>query len=372
LGDICYGCHYVGLFYDESFFDRLGFEILHQIAYEIIAAWEDIRQPGAIHSSDECILANDAFASLFGYSRASDLSGRFMGEFLSPWPGSGVPRLGRKEATGRMRDGKRVEVEIVTLPLDPSEGVFQTLVKDISELKAWEDRMLQAERLTAMGKLAGEIAHEINNPLGGIMLYANLIKEDLPDDSQARKNVEKIVRLASKCRMIAKGLLNFGRSSPKATESVDLNLVIHEMFSLIEDHKIFYKVRCVFRLDQDLSHIMADKGQIEQVVMNLMINAAEAMKGEGEMIVETFNSPPPTRAVILRVKDTGPGIPDEIAQKIFEPFYTTKPPGRGTGLGLSITHGIVQRHGGKINVKPRQNGKGTCFEVCLPLNFGGR
>jgi signal transduction histidine kinase len=245
-------------------------------------------------------------------------------------------------------------------------------VKDISELKAWEVRMLQAERLAAMGKLAGEIAHEINNPLGGIMLYANLLKEDITPGSPEWKNIKKIIRLASKCRMIAKGLLNFGRSSPKTTESVDLNLVIQEMFSLIEDHKIFARVRSRFNLDTNLPHIMGDKGQIEQVVMNLIINAGEAMKGSGELVVETMCEDRPAKSVVLKVKDTGPGISEDVAQKIFEPFFTTKSPGRGTGLGLSITHGIVQRHGGKINVLPRSEGFGTCFEVVLPLNFGGR
>ena len=339
---------------------------------EITAAWEGINQPGVIHSSDTCIKTNDAFAVLFGYPRHENLTGRFMGEFFSPWPGSGIPRLGIREVMGRSRDGKRLDVEIVTLPFDPASGIFQTIVKDISELKEWEVRMLQAERLTAMGKLAGEIAHEINNPLGGIMLYANLLKEDMPAGGQESKNIEKIIRLASKCRMIAKGLLNFGRSSHKTTESVDLNLVIHEMFSLVEDHKIFSRVRSVFNLDANLPHIMVDKGQIEQVVMNLMINAGEAMKGHGELVVETSFNDTPSRTVCLKVKDNGPGIPDDAVQKIFEPFYTTKSPGKGTGLGLSITHGIVQRHGGKINVRSRKVKPGACFEVILPLNFGGR
>lgn len=344
---------------------------LEDIPQEILSAWSEINHPGIIHTSDTCLIANHAFVSLFGYTRASDITGRFIGEFLSPWPGSGPPRMGIKEAMGRIRDGRRTEVELITLPLDPVRGIYQTIVKDISELKAWEHRMLQAERLTAMGKLAGEIAHEINNPLGGILLYANLTKEDLQEESQALKNVEKIARLANKCRIIAKGLLNFGRSSPKTTESVDLNLVINEIFSLVEDHKIFSRIRTRFNLDSNLPHIMGDKGQIEQVVMNLMINAGEAMKGHGELVVETIHEKTPN-SVILKVKDTGPGISDEIIARIFEPFYTTKRPGRGTGLGLSITHGIVQRHGGKINIKQRSKSSGACFEVTLPLYFSGR
>lgn len=332
---------------------------------ELVESWEQIAQPGLIHTAEKCILPNDAFVSLFGYSRTSDIVGRAMGEFFSPWS-AGAPRLGRRNVMGRARNGSGIDVEITCLPFPACDRMlYQTLLRDVTELKSWEDKLLQSERLTAMGKLAGEIAHEINNPLGGILLYANLIREDLSEENEARENLEKIIKLATRCRIIAKGLLNFGRSSSRTYAPVDLNKTIREMFSLMEDHYILRNVRSKIRLAPNLPHFMGDKSQIEQVVLNLVINAGEAMHGEGALLVETRLEESP-RAVRLRVQDSGPGISHDLLPRIFEPFFTTKRPGKGTGLGLSITHGIVQRHGGKIVVHSRP-GHGTTFDVTLPL-----
>ncbi len=332
---------------------------------DLIETWELINQPGALHTEDTCVLPNQAFLNLFGYMRTEEVAGRAMGDFISPWS-AGRARLGMREATGRLKNASSIDIEVTTLPL-LSEGrtLYQSFIRDITELKTWEGKLLQAERLTAMGKLAGEIAHEINNPLGGILLYANLIKEDIPGDSQMASNLEKIIKLATRCRIIAKGLLNFGRSSSKTFVPVDLNQVVQEMFHLVADHKLFRAVQTHIQLAQDLPLLMGDKGQVEQVVLNLIINAVEAMNGSGRLHIRT-RVLTKTNELELIVRDTGPGIPDEVLHKIFEPFFTTKRPGRGTGLGLSITHGIVQRHGGRIGVKGGP-GKGACFEVILPL-----
>ncbi len=339
--------------------------VIFKLPPDLVETWELINQPGALHTENICLLPNQAFLSLFGYIRTDEVEGRPMGDFISPWS-SGRARLGTREATGRLKNASSIDLEVTTLPL-LSEGrtVYQTFIRDVTELKSWEGKLLQAERLTAMGKLAGEIAHEINNPLGGILLYANLIKEDISGDSQAASNLEKIIKLATRCRIIAKGLLNFGRSSSRTFVPVDLNQIVQEMFYLVADHKLFKEVKTHIQLAQDLPLLMGDKGQIEQVVLNLIINAVEAMNGCGSLDIRT-RFLEKTNALELIVRDTGPGIPEEVTHKIFEPFFTTKRPGRGTGLGLSITHGIVQRHGGRIGVKS-VTGKGTCFEVTLPL-----
>ena len=270
---------------------------------------------------------------------------------------------------GRRGNAPNLDIEITCLPLLAGDNIlYQSLIRNVSEIRSWEDKLLQAERLTAMGRLAGEIAHEINNPLGGILLYANLIREELPQENQAYGNVGKIIKLATRCRIIAKGLLNFGKSSSKSYAPVDLNQVIKEMYSLIEGHHVLRNVDTKMRLKKELPHFMGDKGQIEQVVLNLIINAGEAMDGKGNLVVET-DYLEEQRAVCLIVKDTGPGISGENLQRIFEPFFTTKRPGKGTGLGLSITHGIVQRHGGKITVES-EPGKGTCFEVKISVSGG--
>ena len=259
-----------------------------------------------------------------------------------------------------------MELELATMPMMDGDGViYQSILRDVSELKSWEDRLLQAEKLTAMGKLAGEIAHEINNPLGGILLYANLIKDDISRESSIFPNLEKIIKLAIRCRIIAKGLLNFGRSSSRSYSSVDLNQVIREMFSYVEDHRIFKNINVEMDLSPNLPRLMADKGQMEQVALNLIINAGEAMEGKGVLNIKTMTSERP-KGILMIVKDTGHGIPREMMSRIFEPFFTSKKPGKGTGLGLSITHGIVQRHGGKIDVRSSSE-KGATFEVFLPL-----
>ncbi len=337
---------------------------------EIIDAIARIHQPALVHSAEKSLFVNAAFVELLGYSRPEQIEGRFMGEFIAPWH-FGHPRMGRREAAGRKRDGGNIDIEISTLPLQCSAGttLYQSIIKDVTEQKQWEGAMLQSERLAAMGRLAGEIAHEINNPLGGILLYANLIHEDLEPGSQARANLEKIIKLATRCRIIAKGLLNFGRSSSKSYAPVDLNKVIRDMYSLIEDHKILIKVKTEFSLARDLPHLMGDKGQLEQVVLNIMINAGEAMRGQGTLRVKSCFSPE-TKTITIKFEDTGPGIPEEIRTRIFEPFFSTKQPGRGTGLGLSITHGIVQRHGGKIKVSEGM-GQGACFELIFPVNISG-
>ncbi len=334
------------------------------IREELKDAWQRIAQPLAVHDGSVCIYANQAFASLLSIPSPQHAVGRYMAEFFAPWPSTG-PRLGVRACLGRSLDGRQIDVEMTNLPcVIEDEMFYQCLVRDITELKIWEDKLLQSERLTAMGKLAGEIAHEINNPLGGILLYGNLIKEDLEEDSPARANVEKIIKLATRCRIIAKGLLNFGRSSQRIHTLVDLNQTIREMFALVEDHKIFKHVTVVMNLKEDLPHLMADKAQLEQVVLNLIINAGEAMDGKGLLKIEThYSSRPPF--IFFSVEDTGPGIAPEIISRIFEPFFTTKRPGRGTGLGLSITHGIVQRHGGRIQVESKL-GVGTKFTVILP------
>ncbi len=343
------------------------FNIKEKIIPEgLLEAWNEIKQPSVIHSADLCLRANEAFLELFQIGRPEGLFGKFMAEFISPWTSYHL-RLGVRQALGRKMDGTNFDAEVITCPIHQgTEGmIYQTIIKDISQMRLWEDRMLQSERLTAMGKLAGEIAHEINNPLGGILLYANLIKEDLPQGDKSYLNLQKIIKLATKCRIIAKGLLNFGRSSSRTYAPVDLNLVIKEMFSLIEDHKLFAEVLTVFNLEEDLPHLMGDKSQIEQVIINLMINAAEAMEGSGKLNVTT-RSIDTNSVVELLIDDSGPGIPKDLRVKIFEPFFTTKNHRGGTGLGLSITHGIVQRHGGNIIVEKSPLG-GARFRITLPL-----
>ncbi len=330
---------------------------------EIISCWETIPQPVAAHDETKCLYANQAFLTLMGIARADEIIGCPMSDFFAPWPA--VIRLGTRTATGRRHGAPHVEIEITCLPVIVEGRIFyQSVVRDITEIKNWEGKLIQTERLTAMGKMAGEIAHELNNPLGGILLYANLVREEIPEGTDARANLEKIVKLATRCRIIAKGLLNFGRFPQNTYSPVDVNRTIMEMFSLVEDHKFFKNLEVRMQLNEHLPHIMGDKVQIEQVVLNLIGNAGEAMNGKGRLDILTDIVD--EKKILLKVADTGAGMGKEVMDRIFEPFFTTKKPGRGTGLGLSITHGIVQRHGGKIKVESIP-GEGSVFDVILPV-----
>ncbi len=269
--------------------------------------------------------------------------------------------FGLFETRAKRPDGSMFEAEVVLLPY--REGLYQLLVRDVSERRATEKMWLKAERLTAMGKLAGEIAHEINNPLGGILLYANLLREDLPVESPLLSHVDKIIKLATRCRIIAKALLNFGHPEDSLEEWVNVNQVLQEMFSLIEDHRLFREVQIIWELEKDLPFVQGNRSQLEQLVLNLIINAGEAMQGRGSLSFRT-KFDPAEEEIILEIEDTGPGIPSEIQDKIFDPFFTTKPGGKGTGLGLAICHGIVKRHRGQIEFESRPGR--TLFRVKLP------
>ncbi|AEH45001.1 histidine kinase [Thermodesulfatator indicus DSM 15286] len=262
----------------------------------------------------------------------------------------------------RSKKGSPIETIISPYPDD----LILILLKSASR-EAKEE--FQMEKLAAMGNLAGHIAHEINNPLGAILLYANLLKEDLPSEGLQADYVDKIIKLATRCRIIAKALLNVGRREPGSIEPLDLNRLIINMFSLVEGHRLFKEIDIVWELEKTLPLIHGNRSQLEQLVLNLITNAAEALEGKGRIIVRTaYLSPEDT--VIFEVEDNGPGIPPEIRPRIFEPFFTTKSGGKGTGLGLAICYGIVKRHQGEIQVESRPGC--TVFRVKLPrviLNY---
>ncbi len=313
----------------------------------------EIKEALALIKEGEIIQANEAFRRLFHLER---LPVSFAKLFEN------LPEdFGLFETCAKRPDGTHFEAEVVFLPFENS--LQQLLVRDVSERRATEKMWLQAERLTAMGKLAGEIAHEINNPLGGILLYANLLREDLPAESSLLTHVDKIIKLATRCRIIAKALLNFGHPEDSLEEWVNLNQVLREMFSLIEDHRLFREVHINWELEKGLPFVQGNRSQLEQLVLNLIINAGEAMQGRGNLFFRT-KFDPKEEMIILEIEDTGPGIPPEIQDKIFDPFFTTKTGGKGTGLGLAICHGIVKRHRGEIEFESHPGR--TLFRVKLP------
>ncbi len=232
------------------------------------------------------------------------------------------------------------------------------------ELVTVQNQMAQSEKLASIGRLAAGVAHEINNPLGGILAFSSLALEECGENDPLRQNLEIVVKQTMRCRETVKGLLDFARQTSAAEVPTDINSVIEKTLSLLENQSIFQNIRTVLRLTSGLPQVLIDPGQLQQVVVNIAINAVDAMEESGTLTVET-RVEPATQEVILRISDTGKGIPEENLPLIFEPFFTTKKVGKGTGLGLSIVHGIVTRAGGKIEVAT--SNKGAAFTIRLPI-----
>ncbi len=249
-----------------------------------------------------------------------------------------------------------------------SVGIFSDLreiLKVHQELEATHHQLVQAEKIASLGRMAAGVAHEINNPLAGILIYAELLAREVEQKTPIRENVEIIINQTMRCQQIVNRLLDFSRQSLGKKKLFDINEVLRACVELVSHQAFFHNIKIKQDLDPGLPQIIGDPGQLQQVFTNLLLNAADAMGGSGKI---TISSRPSWRGdgVVLQFTDTGSGIPPEIKDKIFEPFFTTKPPGKGTGLGLSIVYGVIQRHGGSIQVYSPPGG-GTIFTVTLPL-----
>jgi two-component system NtrC family sensor kinase len=273
----------------------------------------------------------------------------------------------RDIAEGRMDTRVEVDPNAAGEIVELSE-TFNFMVRSIAErdqrLQESARKITESKKLATLGQLAAGIAHEINNPLGGILMYAHMLKEDLIKPEN-RENVNKIAREADRCKAIVKGLLDFARQTkPERTES-NINHVLNEVIALLEQQHIFRNIAIVKDESPSIPLVEVDVGQMQEVFMNLILNAAQAMDGSGTLTCITRLVDEAT-SVEIEIRDTGPGIPAKDVDKIFEPFYTTKEVGRGTGLGLSIAYGIVERHHGSIRVES-EVGVGTSFFVRIPV-----
>ena len=232
--------------------------------------------------------------------------------------------------------------------------------KDVTQEREVTRRLFQAEKMAALGQLAGGVAHEINNPLGGILAFAQIMSQDeRPADDL--EHLRLISDAAMRAKKIVESLLRFSRI-PKEHErgEVDLRKVAEDALLLLQA-QIRGKVEVVRRLEP--AKTLGNANQLQQIAVNLIVNASQAMGGEGRIVVSTGPGAP--GRVRLAVSDNGPGVPQEIAERIFEPFFTTKPEGQGTGLGLSICYRIAEEHGGTIRLEKGPEG-GACFVVDLP------
>jgi len=252
--------------------------------------------------------------------------------------------------------------------LQQSEKIYQQLEKSHRELQGahqaleqTQSQLIRTEKFASLGQLAAGVAHEINNPLGTITIYAHLVLKSLEADDPRREDMEVIVKEASRAKQIVQGLLSFAREAKLRPAPTDINELLEDVLGLVANQSAFHNIKIRKIFAPRMPAVTADSAQLKQVFLNIILNAAEAMEGRGTITIVTVGG---KRKISVKIKDTGPGIPPEIVEKLFSPFFTTKE--KGTGLGLAISYGITERHSGKIDVKTKL-GEGSTFIVTLPV-----
>jgi len=275
-------------------------------------------------------------------------------------------------ASKQLADGN-LETKVELTSRDEFGSLSHHFNRMAAALKERDDRLkeftkrkiMESERLAIVGQLSANVAHELNNPLQGIVTYSSLLLEQEVCEGPARDNLEKIAIQANRCRQIIRGLLDFSRQEKPHKTLTNINDLLRRCISLLENQANFQNISILKNFDESLPMIVIDPSQIERVFMNLMINAAEAMTDGGALSLTTcfgLNE----KYIEIEVKDTGHGISIEDMDRIFNPFFTTKDVGHGVGLGLAISYGIVKEHNGEIDVES-EVGKGTTFIVSLPV-----
>jgi PAS domain S-box-containing protein len=361
------------------------------------AAERGLREASAIiQSSEDAIIGenlegvitswNEAAEKTFGYT-ATEIIGRHASLLLPSEDAAetteNVSRAAkgegfRRESTRVCKEGKRLNVWLTVSPVRGAHGEVvgvSTIVRDITDRKKLEEQLRQSQKMEAVGRLAGGIAHDFNNLLSVIVGYTYVLQSSLPDDEVLRNSAEQVMNAADKASSLTRQLLAFSRRQVLQPEIIDLNDILAGMEKMLprvigED----IEIRTV--PTPDIKRVKADPGQIEQVIMNLVVNARDAMPNGGKLTMETgdvrFNAHDaaahnvrPGDYVLLAVSDTGIGMDAETRAHIFEPFFTTKEPGRGTGLGLATVYGIVNQSGGYVWVYS-EVGKGTTFKIYFP------
>ncbi len=247
----------------------------------------------------------------------------------------------------------------------------QKVEKRTQELRLAQAETMRGEKLASVGLLASGVAHELNNPLTGILTFAHLVRQKMPDKSPDAEDMDLVIRETKRCAAIIKRLLDFAREKLPEKKFADLNQVIEDTVRIVEKPAHLRDIDFTLDLDRTLPPIWIDADQIKQVIMNMIVNAQHAVEEKGSITVSTRRSAQtPAQAaepmVVISIVDTGCGIPEQNLRRIFDPFFTSKEVGRGTGLGLSVSHGIVEAHGGVIEVESKV-GEGSTFRVFLPL-----
>ena len=332
---------------------------------------------------------NPEFTRLYGYTeqevvgkttpRVLKSGSRSPEEYASFWKAILDKRVGKEEWVNKTKDGRLVNIENATNPILDEQGDitgFLAIQRDITERKVLEGQLRQAQKMEAVGRLAGGIAHDFNNLLTIIAGYSDMMLSRLAADDPLRAHVSEIRIAGDRAASLTRQLLAFSRQQVLAPQVLDLNAVVANMDKMLR-RLIGEHIDLVTVCEKRLWHVKADPGQLEQVIMNLAVNARDAMPKGGKLTLETANveldgayarahvAVKPGRYIMLAVSDTGCGMDSETQSHLFEPFFTTKERGKGTGLGLSTVYGIVKQSGGNVWVYS-ELGRGATFKVYLP------
>jgi PAS domain S-box-containing protein len=287
-------------------------------------------------------------------------------------------KLNPTSMTVTAKDGEEIPVTLSAsiMTIDDKEigsvGVFTDMREILKMRKELEDaniQLIQSQKIASIGRMAAGVAHEINNPLSAILLYAEMLNDSLKDRSDLTNDIKAIIDQTLRCKKIVSDLLEFSRKSAGKTASFSLEDLLNKCLELLVHKTYFQDIDVTLEADSGMPSMIGDMGQLQQVFTNLFINSADAMQGKGNLAIEArFDE---DRALfVIKVSDTGPGIPENLRNKVFDIFFTTKPVGKGTGLGLSISQNIIKIHGGQLYFECPPGG-GTTFTIELPLEHGG-
>lgn len=265
-------------------------------------------------------------------------------------------------------DGRRIR-SLISGSLDQGAAdrgrTIHFLVKDIEERRRIEEQIAQADKLASIGQLSAGIAHEINNPLGVILGYTQLLIRQTENGSETFQDLKTIEKHVRNCKTIVEDLLHFARSSPPEEAAIQIDAAIDDVLQFVRQHAELEQIEVIREYDGNVPEMMLDEKKMKQVFMNLIMNARHAIGEAGVLTIGTEYSREKS-TVEIRITDNGYGIDKKNLSRIFDPFFTTKPTGEGTGLGLSVSYGIVKNHGGDIRVESAP-GEGSTFTIILPM-----
>ncbi|WP_300455390.1 ATP-binding protein [Desulfobacula sp.] len=308
------------------------------------------------YARDEMIMTNMTLGSFFAYPSEWECVCRKIGsmEYLL------------NEETEFLRPDNESLLVLITGGVDYGAfgcaKTYHFIIKNVNEKRQMERQIAQADKLAALGELSAGVAHEINNPLGIILGYTQLLLKLEPDHTDDLKIIEKHVL---NCKTVVSDLLSFSRKGPSKVGIVDINKVVEGVVKFLSNHSDFRNIEMTLNPHTgDRLNILGNEQELSQVMVNLVINACHAVDGKGNIDITTEKTE--ANKILIRVKDNGKGIDKKNLSRIFDPFFTTKPVGQGTGLGLSVGYGIVKRHQGDIRVNSSQDGTGTVFTISLP------